>query len=230
MKNRAALTYSAYGYSKTLPSAQTLLGLNGEYIDAANGYYPLGKGYRMYAPNLMRFLSPDALSPFAEGGLNTYAYCNGDPVGKIDPTGRAAFFPSPPEHLYKIINKLLFGRTPKSHRPSTTQTARPDVNASTQGSTIKSQPQIYPVVQQAARSERYFLWESNQFDRNEFDRTDLSTVPTEVFMQRLTKYNERKERIRYLTETYQLEPLNRPDISDSTQYYPGEFGSAIRQA
>jgi len=229
MSNRAALSYSAYGYSK-IPSAQTLLGFNGECIDAANGYYPLGKGYRMYAPNLMRFLSPDALSPFAEGGLNTYAYCNGDPVGKIDPTGRAAFFPSPPERLYQIINKLLFGRTPKSHRPSTTQTTRPDVNASTQGSTIESQPQIYPVVQQAARGERFFLQESRRFDHNEFHRADLTPVPAEIITERLTKLDSGKQRMDYLTVTYRLEPLNRSDISDSTQYYPGEFGSALRQA
>jgi hypothetical protein len=35
----------------------------------------------------MRFNSPDSLSPFGNGGLNSYAYCAGDPTNKSDPTG-----------------------------------------------------------------------------------------------------------------------------------------------
>ena len=41
----------------------------------------------MYRPVLRRFLAPDADSPFGEGGLNTYAYCAGDPVNRVDPSG-----------------------------------------------------------------------------------------------------------------------------------------------
>ncbi|WP_397457346.1 RHS repeat-associated core domain-containing protein, partial [Pseudomonas versuta] len=37
----------------------------------------------------MRFHSRDSLSPFGEGGLNGYAYCAGDPVNRIDPSGHA---------------------------------------------------------------------------------------------------------------------------------------------
>jgi uncharacterized protein RhaS with RHS repeats len=35
----------------------------------------------------MRFHSPDSLSPFAEGGLNAYAYVGNDPANRIDPSG-----------------------------------------------------------------------------------------------------------------------------------------------
>ena len=36
----------------------------------------------------MRFYSPDSLSPFSEGGLNAYCYCEGDPTNYSDPVGR----------------------------------------------------------------------------------------------------------------------------------------------
>jgi len=36
----------------------------------------------------MRFLSADNLSPFGQGGLNSYAYCAGNPINYIDPSGK----------------------------------------------------------------------------------------------------------------------------------------------
>jgi len=45
------------------------------------------EGYRPYDPIIMGFLSPDSDSPFGQGGLNAYAYCAGDPVNRIDPSG-----------------------------------------------------------------------------------------------------------------------------------------------
>ncbi|WP_412177811.1 RHS repeat-associated core domain-containing protein [Pseudomonas coronafaciens] len=47
----------------------------------------MGNGYRAYNPVLMRFHSQDSLSPFGEGGLNAYAYGEGDSVNRVDPTG-----------------------------------------------------------------------------------------------------------------------------------------------
>jgi hypothetical protein len=41
---------------------------------------------------LMRFHSPDSWSPFGEGGVNAYAYCEGDPIGNVDSTGHASIF------------------------------------------------------------------------------------------------------------------------------------------
>ena len=82
------VVYSPYGYSRSLDTAGALVGFNGELPEAITGHYLLGNGYRAYNPVLMRFNSPDSLSPFSKGGINAYAYCSGDPVNKQDPTGR----------------------------------------------------------------------------------------------------------------------------------------------
>ncbi|MBA6112006.1 MULTISPECIES: RHS repeat-associated core domain-containing protein [Pseudomonas] len=77
------------GIREYLPSKRTLQGFNGEFIDILLGVYHLGLGYRAYSPDLMRFQSPDSLSPFGKGGTNCYAYCGGDPINYTDPTGHA---------------------------------------------------------------------------------------------------------------------------------------------
>ncbi|SER54410.1 RHS repeat-associated core domain-containing protein, partial [Pseudomonas sp. NFACC02] len=78
--------YTAYGHRAQAAQSASHLGFNGERCEEA-GWYLLGKGYRAYNPVLMRFHSPDSLSPFDEGGWNPYAYCVGDPVNFVDPTG-----------------------------------------------------------------------------------------------------------------------------------------------
>jgi RHS repeat-associated protein len=77
-----------------------LPGFNGEHPDPLTGHYPLGNGYRSYNPVLMRFNSPDSLSPFDEGGINGYAYCTGDPVNRGDSTGHL-----PSQHLPRMAFK-----------------------------------------------------------------------------------------------------------------------------
>lgn len=79
-----ALAYSPHGHRAPL---NHLPGFNGEQPDLVTGHYLLGNGYRAYNPVLMRFNSPDTLSPFGKGGLNAYAYCAGDPVNRNDPSG-----------------------------------------------------------------------------------------------------------------------------------------------
>jgi len=80
--------YSAYGQTVNVLSSETLLRFNGEYFSPVFGGYLLGNGNRCYSPNLMRFLSPDTLSPFDKGGINLYAYCSGDPINYVDPSGQ----------------------------------------------------------------------------------------------------------------------------------------------
>ncbi len=79
--------YSPYGLSKP-SSVESLLGFTGALYDAASGTYSLGNGHRVYSPLLMRFYQPDSFSPFHDGGLNCYVYCQDDPINFTDPTGR----------------------------------------------------------------------------------------------------------------------------------------------
>jgi len=71
--------------------AESVQGWNGERADPVTGVTHLGNGYRAYNPVLMRFHCPDSLSPFGAGGLNPYAYCEGDPVNHADPTGHLSW-------------------------------------------------------------------------------------------------------------------------------------------
>lgn len=83
-----AYAWTAYGEGASETKAAPVTGYNGEVPDAVTGGYLLG-GYRTYLPSLMRFTSPDGLSPFGAGGINPYAYCGGDPVNRSDPTGHS---------------------------------------------------------------------------------------------------------------------------------------------
>ncbi len=82
--------YTAYG-SRPVGATSSVPGYDGERADPALGWSHLGNGARAYAPELMRFTTPDTLSPFGAGGINPYAYCLGDPVNRIDPSGHLSW-------------------------------------------------------------------------------------------------------------------------------------------
>nr|WP_180201912.1 RHS repeat-associated core domain-containing protein [Pseudomonas sp. SbOxS1]NYU01166.1 RHS repeat-associated core domain-containing protein [Pseudomonas sp. SbOxS1] len=91
------VTYSPYGHRRNENGLTSLLGFNGERPDPVTGHYLLGNGYRAFNPVLMRFNSPDSWSPFGKGGMNAYAYCQGNPVMRTDPSG----------HLVIVASKAL---------------------------------------------------------------------------------------------------------------------------
>ncbi|WP_411386255.1 RHS repeat-associated core domain-containing protein [Pseudomonas sp. MPB03] len=94
-------TYTPYGHRPAQGGLSSLLAFNGERNDTITGCYLLGNGHRAFNPVLMRFNSPDSLSPFGDGGLNCYAYCQGDPINRTDPTGRI------PHGLLWFVNGLM---------------------------------------------------------------------------------------------------------------------------
>lgn len=79
------IAWSPFG--ATTPHQTALPGFNGERADPLSGVTHLGNGYRAYSPVLRRFTCPDSASPFGIGGLNPYAYCEGDPINNTDPSG-----------------------------------------------------------------------------------------------------------------------------------------------
>lgn len=80
--------YLPYGFSPALQATGGRMGFNGQYAEPMTGHYLLGNGHRAYNPSLMCFLSSDRFSPFDDGGLNTYSYCQRDPINHSDPSGR----------------------------------------------------------------------------------------------------------------------------------------------
>jgi RHS repeat-associated protein len=88
------IAYAPHGHHPAINGLLSLLGFNGERPDPVTGCYLLGNGYRAFNPTLMRFNSPDSLSPFGKGGLNIYTYCFGDPINWNDQTGKSPLLKS----------------------------------------------------------------------------------------------------------------------------------------
>ncbi|WP_237772716.1 RHS repeat-associated core domain-containing protein [Pseudomonas putida] len=84
---RSEFSYAPYGFG-VHEGMERRHAFNGQRLDSVTGGYLLGNGHRQFAPGLMRFVSPDHLSPFGKGGVNCYVYCSSDPVNGLDPSGR----------------------------------------------------------------------------------------------------------------------------------------------
>lgn len=118
------LAFTAYGYHPAESGLSRLIGFNGECPDAITGHYLLGQGTRAFNPVLMRFNSPDELSPFGQGGINSYAYCGGDPINFSDPSGEMRIPPFP-----KSVQKSL--KTIKPTSTTINKTRQPISSATT---------------------------------------------------------------------------------------------------
>jgi len=123
MKRSAQRVYTPYGYTPPQPFDPMQLGFNGERLHLGN-LYLLGNGYRPYQSTLCRFLSPDSLSPFHEGGINAYAYCSGDPVNHTDPSGHLLnrFMDKLSVHRLKRKFANIFSNNNQNNTPSKVNT------------------------------------------------------------------------------------------------------------
>ncbi len=116
MSRLGVVAYSAYGYGSR---SSSLLGFNGERLDQFIFSYQLGNGYRLFDPGLMRFYAPDSMSPFGRGGLNSYGYCQGDPINLQDPSGHFS--------VMRLLSKL-FSRRQKAPARGGLPTETPRAN------------------------------------------------------------------------------------------------------
>ncbi|MFA1025864.1 hypothetical protein ALP10_01608 [Pseudomonas syringae pv. helianthi] len=130
-----AFAYTPYGHRHPSAGPMNLPGFTGQRVDPVTGHYLLGNGYRAFNPVLMRFNSPDSLSPFGEGGLNAYAYCGGDPVNGADPSG----------HVPKWF-KNFFGKGNSRRRLSGSQDTLPPSPITVASIAQSSQPSYSPPV------------------------------------------------------------------------------------
>jgi len=81
------VSYCPFGQDNLTNDSPLLSRFTGQYyLPNATAYF-LGNGYRVFSPTLMRFYSPDNVSPFGNGGINAYAYCSNDPINNTDPSG-----------------------------------------------------------------------------------------------------------------------------------------------
>lgn len=143
------IAYSPYGHRTGENGLLSLLGFNGERPDPVTGCYLLGNGYRAFNPVLMRFNSPDSLSPFDKGGFNAYAYCSGDPRNSRDPTGHAGIF-----GVFNFADSL-FDTIPRTKILSSRTTASKMLSKMNTGK-VKT-PTTYPEVKPSIPDDNNYL-------------------------------------------------------------------------
>jgi RHS repeat-associated protein len=164
-----SLVYTPYGHRPLDGGLLSLLGFNGERTDPVTGHYLLGNGYRAFNPVLMRFNSPDNLSPFGKGGLNAYAYCTGDPVNYEDRSGHTPGFLKSflrglgvmrkPRPMGNVVQRNVIGERStssdaNSNKPSLSPVGvtpdfkgfgPPEVNLTFQKSSFNNAPKTMPI-------------------------------------------------------------------------------------
>lgn len=100
------ISYASFGYSPALARYRSVWA--SLISEQSPGLYLPGNGRRAYSSwMLQRFAMSDALSPFARGGLNAYAWCLGDPINRVDPDGAASltYLAGAVSKLSKLVKK-----------------------------------------------------------------------------------------------------------------------------
>lgn len=165
--------YCVYGYHRSYDQPSALLAFNGDCAESQTGSYLLGNGNRTYNPVLMRFHSIDPYSPFEQGGLNTYAYCLGDPVNNFDPTGNWPWSRKSPSssHASKAIPNKVLDNTMKGELPTEMGWLDAAVNAgSAEVKEIKNKKDLISIVNKVPETHsKWVLTQSNEFVIGAYD-------------------------------------------------------------
>jgi RHS repeat-associated protein len=140
--NPNRIAYSPYGHQSSELGVITRLGFNGEPREAKPGWYLLGKGYRAYNPRLMRFQSPDSLSPFGEGGINSYAFCSGEPINSCDPTGHVRVKVLPVRSLKQKPRNITIVKVRVIEKNSQAKTLKPKQSTTQPRAEPKTPPPV----------------------------------------------------------------------------------------
>jgi RHS repeat-associated protein len=201
------IAYSPYGHRPSGSDVFSLLGYTGERPDPVTGHYPLGNGYRSYNPVLMRFNQPDSLSPFGEGGVNAYAYCQGDPVNRSDPTG----------HMFGVnlrpTGNRLPAPTPSPSIPSwvVKSPLKPMAERGIGSASVARRVELYS--SQGAQE----IWRSATGHwRKEFKNLEAARI---VFTERLEKLPARLAKVERKIEKLSREPQPAPSESSTGPSY-----------
>ncbi|UFH48881.1 RHS repeat-associated core domain-containing protein [Pseudomonas sp. KNUC1026] len=105
--------FTPFGFTGHAHRALTFASIR---VQAADSIYPLGNGFRIYSPSLQRILQPDSTGPF-RAALNSYVYCEQDPVNRQDPSGRNSIF----NWLYRKGARLWAGKYKTGTKISATE-------------------------------------------------------------------------------------------------------------
>lgn len=99
----------------SLGALKTGTGYNGQRFDPITGAYHLGNGYRAYQPQARGFIQPDNWAPFGPAGLNDRAYCGGDPVNRLDPSGGLMISRRGAEDEMATLDQMIRDTQPPVH-------------------------------------------------------------------------------------------------------------------
>lgn len=196
-----SMAYSPYGQFE-VSNSTALVAFNGQRLDLLIDGYALGNGYRIYRPNLRRFCSPDTFSPFSNGGLNAYSYCEGDPINNTDPSGHS-LLPNVKSWLYRHVpggTQSYIGRK-NSQLPQVST----EINSQVSTSTTRTPP---PYSQLPSQNERRVRFENQ-------DRIKRQEPPPAYVASSKKQKALDNERIRTAIENNTVHDTMRQDIRDA---------------
>lgn len=186
------LVYTPYGHVPCTGQQASRLGFNGARYDLLAQAYALGQGYRFYSPALMRFLAPDSLSPFGQGGLNVYGFCANDPVNRSDPSGHA---PTPAQ-LQAQMRAMGLKTVPSSSSPTRPRPVSPKRQGHLQAPRVVRETDFAKPRKSVSINE---ITQAFSFDKHEAPREIAKNL-----ISARARYNERKSLSKHAGELFEF--------------------------